>query len=707
MRTMKRLLALIVAGLPFVCIGSAKAQIPRINTFFPIGGRVGTTVDVEVRGANLEGANLLLVHGTGLSGTVQPGDAKVDETHKPVWQAKCGGCHELRSPANRSLTPAQWAATVDRMVKVRQAPLSTDEQAKVSAYLQSAARAGRVTAQVKVAPDVLPGLYELRVGTPRGVSTAAFFEVGALPEVIGSSSTRELAQPVTLPCIANGCFASNGEHHYFKFKATKGQRLVFNLKGYRYNDANQMYFNPDLRLYDGSGRELVENHGYYDFDPLIDWNCPAEGDYTLEVRDLLGSSNPGSVYRLTMGALAYNTVVYPPGGQAGKSMALQVAGTNLEGQPSAYSLTLPSEPGLTQIASPQGPQLFWVTPYPTVINSGASTLPAGFGGRIGKPGDTQTFTVQGSGAFEFEIYGSRVGSPGLFRASLLNAQNQELAHTDGENRFGASLSAGQSYTLRVQELTGKGGPEVVYFVEARPGGPELACVARGDNVTLRPGISTLVDVILTRRDNIDGDVQISAENLPPGVTATPVAMPPDRNEGWLMVTAASSAQPTEKPIHIVASGHNAQGQTKVHAIPEELYLLNNQQRTRDWSETVVAVRGASDFTVESTLQGPIKVHPRKAFPVPFHIKRRKGFTAAVTVFLTGLPQGWTADPQNTGGDTVTLTVRPDGNDPNPYLKRDPKWTPLQAYIEAQSDEFRFAFGMIPVSKADRITDDDR
>src|SRR5690242_12222085 len=92
-----------------------RAQIPRINTLFPIGGRAGTTVDVEIRGSSLEGANLLMVHGPGVTGTVQPGDGKADETNKPVWQAKCQSCHELRSPANRSMTPAQWTATVERM----------------------------------------------------------------------------------------------------------------------------------------------------------------------------------------------------------------------------------------------------------------------------------------------------------------------------------------------------------------------------------------------------------------------------------------------------------------------------------------------------------------------------------------------------------------------------------------------------------------
>src|SRR5207248_1874030 len=104
----------------------AFAQIPRINTFFPLGAKSGSTVEVEIRGASLDGAEKLMVHGKGLTGIISPGGSKVDETNKPIWQSKCAGCHELRSPANRSMTPGQWAATVERMVKLRSAPLSAD-----------------------------------------------------------------------------------------------------------------------------------------------------------------------------------------------------------------------------------------------------------------------------------------------------------------------------------------------------------------------------------------------------------------------------------------------------------------------------------------------------------------------------------------------------------------------------------------------------
>lgn len=291
------------------------AQMPRITTLFPIGGKAGSTVEVEIRGANLSGADALLVSGAGVSGRVLPGDAKPDETHKPLWQTKCAGCHELRSPANRSMTPAQWAATVERMIKARQAPIGQDEAEKITQFLTSAARAGRVTAQIQVAPNTPPSICEIRIATSKGVSTVGYFEVGNLPEYLAANGKRTEAQPVVLPCVANGTIVANTERHFFKFGAKQGQKLIFDLKSFRYNELVQTYFNPMLLLYDAAGKQIAENHGYSDLDPRIEWNCPADGEYTLEARDLLGRGNPASVYRLTMGTLPPNTAPPAPIGQ--------------------------------------------------------------------------------------------------------------------------------------------------------------------------------------------------------------------------------------------------------------------------------------------------------------------------------------------------------------------------------------------------------
>ncbi len=65
-----------------------------------------------------------------------------------------------------------------------------------------------------------------------------------------------------------------------------------------------------------------------------------------------------------------------------------------------------------------------------------------------------------------------------------------------------------------------------------------------------------------------------------------------------------------------------------------------------------------------------------------------------------------ANAEASGGSELTLTDGPDGNDTNPFLKRDPKRTPIVTTLEAASDEFRVAFGTIRVKRVDIVADKD-
>jgi len=692
----------------------AWAQIPRINTFYPIGGKAGSTVDLEIRGSSLEGANLLMVNGQGVTGTVGLAASKANEQFRPLWENKCGSCHELRSPSNRSMTPDQWSATVDRMIKVRQAPISAPEAQNIKQYLMDAAKSGILKATVKIAPGTLPGLCELRLVTPRGISTAALFEVGNLTEYMAADNTRNTPLNVTLPCVVNGSInqakSGGAERHFFRFQAKSGQRLVFNLKGYRYNFLTQLYFNPNLRLYDSGGKQIVENHGYYDLDPLIDWTCPADGFYTLEVRDLLGRGNPGNVYRMMMGALPYDTAVYPPAAQAGSNAALNVIGKNTEAIKTSYTASMPTETGVQQIGSPCGPEPIYVSAYAVVKKedkpAGPTALPAGFAGRITHPGEADTFTVQGEGVYEFEAYVGRVGSTGNLRFTLLNGNGQGVAGMGSDGRMTAKLDAGKPYTLKVESADGQYSPTEIYAVEARPAHPVVECVVRPANITLRPGLSTAVEVDLIRREGVEGDVIVSADGLPYGVVSSANVIQPDRNSTYIILTALASTKPLEKAIHIMVTAKGPMGEVKTEAQPQELFNLNNQLTPVNRKDCVLAVRGQADFTAEVVSPQVIKVHPRKGVEVKVKITRKPNFKGNVVVFLKGLPLGWVANPEAADANKteVTLLVRPDGNNTQPFLTRDPKMTPIYATVEAGTDEFQFVYGTILVGKADKIDD---
>ena len=602
---------------------------------------------------------------------------------------------------------------VDRMIKVRQAPINAADQQKIVKFLVAAAASGQMAAQLKIAPDALPGLYEVRLVTARGVSTAGLFEVGNLPEIQGVNGRRETAQMVKLPIIANGTLAAKAERHFYRFDAKQGQRLVFDLKGYRYNDLTQLFFNPQLRLYDGTGKEIAENHGYYDLDPLIDWKCPADGPYTLEVRDLLGSGNPSSVYRLRMGELPYDTALYPPAVQMASMASLHVVGKNTETTRTDFTLAAPNQIGVQSVGSPFGPQEIYVSPYPVVRAEAKPatpvTLPAAFAGRFAGPGSADTFSVQGSGPVEFEAYAARVGSPVNVHVSLQNAKGQTLGNVNGDNRMRVNLEANQIYTLKVDQPSAENSPNFVYCVEARPTHPEIECVVHPSNVTLRAGTSAAVQVVLTRRDGVKGEILLTATDLPPGVHATPKAIPGDRNDVLFILTADSSAAQTEKPFQIHATVVAQGAEYSTQAVAEDVYQMNNQPHYVPRTSCVVGVRGKPDYKVTFD-ETPIKVHPRKGFPFKVKLTRLGTFKGPVQVRVDNLPSGWVANTETIqpDKDEITLLIRPDGNNTQPFMTRDPALTPIRAVVIANADEFEFVAGTVAVQKDDRPdTKDDK
>ena len=56
---------------------------PRLNSLFPAGGQLGTTVEIAIQGSDLEGAHTLIIEGDpGITAQLHPGGGEVDDTHK-------------------------------------------------------------------------------------------------------------------------------------------------------------------------------------------------------------------------------------------------------------------------------------------------------------------------------------------------------------------------------------------------------------------------------------------------------------------------------------------------------------------------------------------------------------------------------------------------------------------------------------------------
>ena len=355
------------------------------------------TVEVAIQGSDLEDAHEVIIEGEpGITAKLHPAGGEIDDTHKPVFEANCGQCHELRSPSNRSMTPAQWKATVQRMITEKGAEIDATAQTQIVAYLTSAARASAgLTAELAIAPDAPIGPREIRIVGKHGTSTAWPFEVTQTPDVIETESNNEpeTATTIELPSLINGVINPGGDEDYYVFEGVKGQRYVFSVKAYRLNNISQQFFNPTISIFDAKGVELARSNGFYSLDPLIDMTLPEDGPYLLRIRDLLHRGNPDSVYRLTGGVLPYNTYLFPAGGtlpngdteQAhspiqtnqvlyGPPSSLKanivqcvIGGENLPETEWQVKLTAEDQPGLKQIRTPYGIFPFVINAHPEVV----------------------------------------------------------------------------------------------------------------------------------------------------------------------------------------------------------------------------------------------------------------------------------------------------------------------------------------------------
>ena len=375
-------------GIPVFAQGT-----PRVNSLFPAGGQIGTTVEIAIQGSDLEGAHMLIIEGDpGITAQLHSGGGEVDDTYKPVFEANCGQCHELRSPNNRSMTPTQWQATVQRMITEKGAEITPDAQTQIVAYLTSAARANAgLTAELSIAPDASIGRREVRVVGKHGTSTAWPFEVSQTRDIVEteSNNTLESATTIELPSLINGVINPGGDEDYYVFEATQGQRCVFSVKAYRLNNVSQQFFNPTISVFDAKGVEIARSNGFYSLDPLIDVTIPDDGPYLLRIRDLLHRGNPDSVYRLTGGVLPYNTYLFPTSGtvpnkehspeeRAGtfhgpptppepNLIQCVIGGENLPETNWQVELTANEQPGLRQIRTPYGIFPFVVDAHPQAI----------------------------------------------------------------------------------------------------------------------------------------------------------------------------------------------------------------------------------------------------------------------------------------------------------------------------------------------------
>lgn len=472
---------------------------PRLLTTMPMGGKVGTQFEISITGEHLYDAGDLLFSDPRI--TAQP----------------------KKDPAGKTVT--------DR-------------------YL------------VTISPECPAGLYEARVMTRLGISSSRIFAVGTLTEVVPAKPNKTLATAQELPLnsVCNSTITDRSID-FFTFQAKKGMRLVVDCAT-RGIDSK---LNATVIIADSAGRDLlVERRG-----GALDFSVPKDGTYVIKLHELTFKGGPAFYYRLGLWE--------------------QPAGTPIVRQASTQPVNSYSWPPTGLAAQAKHAE---VEPNNDGAHAQRIALPCDISGRFFPAADVDVFEFEAKKGDQWwiEVASERFDlptDPSLLVQRVVRGEKGaadtlvdvlELSDipspvkvsSNGYAYDGPPYNAGTSdilgklvikedgiHRLQLTDLFGgtRSVPNHNYRLVIRRAEPDFALVAwamhmelrNGDRnalskpIALRGGATMALEVVAFRRDGFDGDIDLSMEGLPKGVTAHGLKIPAGQSRGMMLITAQEDA----------------------------------------------------------------------------------------------------------------------------------------------------------------------
>ena len=210
---MIRSIAILLASLALLAPAAAQRSYPMVMSVEPPAAQVGTTSEHVVKSRyTMEDAYEVLISGDGVAGEVVLPQVKEGEK-KP-------------------------------------SPLQT------------------LTLRVTVDPNAMPGVRDLRVATPTGVSTVGQLVIVQDPVIVESKDNNAMAGATAcqLPATLCGTIERAADVDYFKFHARSGETLFFHVRCMRLQDRIhdlQTHADPILSIRNAAGSTVT-----CPFDPL-------------------------------------------------------------------------------------------------------------------------------------------------------------------------------------------------------------------------------------------------------------------------------------------------------------------------------------------------------------------------------------------------------------------------------------------------------
>lgn len=656
---------------------------PRLFTVVPAGGKAGTTLEVAFTGTDIEEPETLRFSHPGIkSEPIIPPEPPVDPKKPPPPQPK----------GKKPVVVTKFKVTIPA-----DAPLGLQDVRLVNQWGVSNARA-----------FVVGDLPEVQEKEPNNdVAEAQRIDLNCTVNGSMASPTDvdyyvfagKKGQRVVVSCLASSI--DSRFHAAVELYDAKDRLLALN-HNYDHRDALTDCVLPAdgdyaVRVFEFTHTQGSAEHYYrltVSTAPWIDavFPCVVEPGKATPVtvygRNLPGGQpDPTAVVEDRVLEKMTLTVTAPSDlGRLFYSGRLDPKAANLTG----FELRVRNDVGASN------PFLLTFAKAPVVLDNGANdtpesaqaiNLPCEIAGVVEKRRDRDwySFTAKKGDIFQIEALSDRLGAQAFVYFALRNADLKQDVYESPPDYteqqtpkfYGRSedpapyrfvVPADGKYLLQVGSRLADAlaGPRHYYRVRIAPEAPDFTLAVmpsaetRPDGTTLQQGGQQSFTVLASRRDGFFGDIQLSVDGLPAGVTCTPQTLGTGARQAELVLSAAAGAAPTIAELRVKGTatvrGQKVEREARPAGIVWPMPPGSNQPLlTRLDRALVLAVRPGAPYSLATALDKPAVVQGDKAILTVKLTRLWPDFKTplAVQARIAELPPGLTLN------NNQPITIAPD------------------------------------------------
>ena len=567
---------------------------PHIGFAFPAGGQPGTSFDMLIGGQYFDGATNVFVSGEGVS-------VKIDRYSVKYEPRRVGQFYRNKENAEATLkdekaTEKQKEQARRRIEQIKGQIRLIDVPDDVDPFDKKAVQklyrvnnskeqfnpqiSDRLRVKVTIDPKAPPGERELRVYTPKGLSNPIYFQVGVLDEVLEVEPNDDHMSPelqtVPVPSLINGQVRP-GDIDHFRFKAEKGDSIVVDVGARRIipylADAVPGWFQAVVALYDEDGNEVAYQDDYkFNPDPVLFFDVPENGTYTLSIRDSIYRGREDFIYRIAIGELPFITGIFPLGAQKGKDVDIALSGRNLPKKRLTGKLPVDDhevrhvsvkKAGYRSNQMPfalgELEEIFEKEPNNDQPSAQPIALPLMINGRVQQIGDRDVFSFEGveGESVSIEVIARRLNSP-LDSVITLTGPRLERPVRNDDNvdkdkthlHLGAGLVTHHAdsyllhklpksgtYFIEIGDTQFKGGHDYGYRLRVSKANPDFRLRMEPSGLHIAPGGTAVFSVRAMRMDGYEGKITLQANALPEGFVMSEAVIPEGGESTRFTITA--------------------------------------------------------------------------------------------------------------------------------------------------------------------------